>query len=103
MARKKDLAEKLGGSGETVPGWRDVVASGQDPAEQARLRKTESYQRKTYLIAPDTIKRIAKLAKQERVGVNELVRYLIDFALDEIESGRHKIPTQAEEYRRIVS
>lgn len=98
--RRQDLADKLG-SGAPVPGWRDMVSTGQ-PAERTPAEKTGETMRKTYLLSAEIIERVANLAQQERVGVNELARYLLTYALDEIESGRHQLPTQKEERRRIV-
>jgi len=102
--RKNNLADKLA-SNATPPGWRDVVVAGQEPSppDKKRNKDDDEQQRKTYLITVGIIRRVANLAKKERVGVNELARYLMTYALDEIESGRHKLPTETEERRRIVS
>ncbi len=104
MARRKsDLADKLSGS-TPVPGWRDLVNSGQDPSPPPRQESTaDQMKRKTYLLTNGIIERVAALSEQERVGVNELARYLLQFALEEIETGRHTLPTESEQRKRIIS
>lgn len=107
MARKRDLGSKLEGRPEGKPaGWQEQVKrSGDVPAAQeddsaSALKERESgeaaerdtakagdFVRKTYLLTPDMVQRVEALAKQERVGINELVRYLLDAALTKIEAG----------------
>jgi hypothetical protein len=58
-----------------------------DPDEPA-----DKLQRKTFLVTPVLIDRINRLSKQQSVGQNELVRYLLEWSLDQVESGVHKIP-----------
>ena len=98
MAKRKiQLADKLSGAPtEMPPGWRDtIVAPPAGAATPGRAVSAESLlQRKTYLLTPQLIVRVQTLAARERVGVNELVRYLLAYAVDEIETGRHVIPTQ---------
>jgi hypothetical protein len=52
----------------------------------------DKLQRKTFLVTPVLINRINRLSKQQSVGQNELVRYLLEWSLDQVESGAHKIP-----------
>lgn len=99
--RKRELADKLG-SGTAVPGWRDVVGSSGSDADAAPPG-ADAMKRKTYLLTEGLIGRVETLARNERVGINELVRYLLQFALDEVESGRHALPTETEERKRIVA
>ena len=109
--RKNQLADRLNSN--TKPGWRDIIntpqsASGDatDGVSQGQSASVQTggnvsreaaprYKRKTYLVAPDMIARIEAIADSERVGINELVRYLLDHALSEVESGEHTIPTTA--------
>lgn len=74
-------------------------------AWQARNQPVESrkgeYQRKTYLVEPETVQRIAQLAEREDIPLNDLVRFLLGYALDEIESGRVPLPVRIVEQRRL--
>ena len=90
MARKKDLASKLSGK---QPGWRDTITS-QQPAKQEPPKKEKTFKRKTYLLTPDLIDRIEALADDKRVGINELVRFLIETSIEQIEEGEIIIPTK---------
>jgi hypothetical protein len=97
--RKEDLAKKLGGGGTTPPGWKSQIAPG-GPAEPAKAepQPSPSYQRKTYLITPDMVQRIKDTAAHYRVGQNELVRFLLGQALDQLDAGRLELPLE-ETYR----
>ncbi|KAA3664979.1 MAG: hypothetical protein DWQ04_02940 [Chloroflexi bacterium] len=113
--RKSQLAGKLGGQEDARPGWRDTILSNQ-PAEQevpqtqprtkttTRVRRKRvdpnKPKRKTYLITQDIIDRIEMLAEEERVGINDLTRFLLTVALDLAENGEIEIPT-APARRRI--
>ena len=59
-----------------------------EPEPQNKLK------RKTYLLYPGMIEEIQTLANQERVGINDLVRYLLGVALDQVYNGDISIPTQ---------
>ncbi|MBP8003202.1 MAG: hypothetical protein KA314_29185 [Chloroflexi bacterium] len=107
MARKKDLASKLStpATGEARPGWRDTITSGQPVAfgltEPEPAQPESLLRRKTYLLTPDLIEQIEALADRERVGINELVRYLLGMALEQVDTGRLNVPTSPGK-RRIV-
>lgn len=97
--RKNQLADKLGGvSAESPPGWRDTIVAPPaiaTPTPPGRASETTMHlQRKTYLLTPRLIDQIQALATRERVGVNELVRYLLAYAVDQVETGQHPLPTQ---------
>ena len=115
MARKRDLAGKLSGDTNPAPrpGWRDTI--GPPPAQVPQRgesvpvhasrtaghgKQEESEEnpnklkRKTYLLTQDLIERIATLADEERVGINELVRFLLTEAVIAIENGDMEIPTE---------
>lgn len=106
MARKRDLASKLSQQNETRPGWRDAIAGpsrNTEPAqaeeetprpEPRRTKKKGPLKRKTYLLTPGLIDQVAALAETERVGINELVRYLLRSSLEMIETGELDIPTK---------
>lgn len=110
--RKNQLADRLNSGAKAKPGWRDIIAQPEttpepavadvQPAVEAPLRQVSkpkakppapTYKRKTYLVAPEMIERIEAVADQERVGINQLVRYMLDLALTQIETGEHSIPT----------
>lgn len=114
MARKRDLADKLSQDSGARPGWRDAITGPAREEEQEEERETTKpkrqqsnrkgrspLKRKTYLLTPGLIDQIADLADQERVGINELVRYLLRSSLEMIETGELGIPTKPDT-RRIV-
>jgi len=49
---------------------------------------------RTYLLTPDLIERINVLAAAKQVNVSELVRYLLEYALDAVEGGALRIATR---------
>ena len=92
--RKNQLSEKLESSNQPQ-GWQDQIKMGQpEPTPQKPPTKTSTYIRKTYLMNQELIDRIQAVVEQENVGQNELVRYLVDMALTQIEDGTHELPTR---------
>lgn len=114
MARRKnDLASKLQG-GSRRPGWQDTITGPPQPRQEAEEEEEESrtssksssgrsssLKRKTYLLTPELIAQVETLADAERVGISELVRFLLRSALEQAEAGELTIPTRTES-RRIV-
>lgn len=122
MARKRELADKLSSQSEPQgarPGWRDAItgprreaepgtqeaspreeAEARRPARRRRLTR-DPLQRKTYLLTPEMVEHVAALAEAERVGINELVRFLLRSSLEMVEAGELEIPTRPAQ-RRIV-
>lgn len=98
MARpkKNELAGKLGG--EQPQGWRDQVGA---PEPVQATPKVGRYYRKTFLITSELEDRIREMADKERVGQNELVRYLLAYSLAQIESGKHKLPAKPVQQRTL--
>lgn len=116
MARKRELADKLSSQGEAQgarPGWRDAITGPRRDAEpeqddrapreeEARrparrrrsTRQRDPLQRKTYLLTPEMVEHVAALAEEERVGINELVRFLLRSSLEMVETGELEIPTR---------
>ena len=105
--RKNELSNKLSGTSEARPGWRDTIRVTPQVAEETE-RETETEtrrpqqrpqqrrnkpKRKTYLLTPDLIERVEDTAAAERVGINELVRFLLSTALEMVETGELEIPT----------
>lgn len=97
--RKQGLSEKL--SSAAPQGWRDQVSRPVEPEPEPEVVTGGNYIRKTYLITPALIDRIKNLADHERVGQNELVRYLLTFAVEQVESGRHTLPAQPVQQRTL--
>ena len=103
--RKQNLAGKISSRSDARPGWRDAITGGSQP-DQAAVRRPEfmepepipepanKIKRKTYLLYAGMIEEIETLAAQERVGINELVRYLLGTALDQVYDNKLTIPTQ---------
>lgn len=83
--RQQQLEASLEGPTTTPSGWRDKFQA---------TRKDTEYQRKTYLLEPEMVQRIARLAQDEDVPINDLVRFLLTHALDEVESGRVELPVR---------
>jgi hypothetical protein len=107
--RKQDLAGKISGSSgsESRPGWRDAITGGVPAAMSQPIVRQPDFMaaepepepankviRKTYLLYAGMIDEIETLAGQERVGINELVRFLLGSALDQVYSGNLEIPTR---------
>ncbi|GJM41970.1 MAG: hypothetical protein DHS20C20_22520 [Ardenticatenaceae bacterium] len=102
--RKQDLAGKLSSGRKTRPGWEDTVTgqAGRQPEvrrpafmqEEPVPEPANKLKRKTYLLYPDMIEEIEAIAEEERVGINELVRYLLGVSLDQFYNRELEIPTQ---------
>ena len=99
MAKRKSLlSDKL--NSKKAPGWRDMISQpvqSQPEPEQPTVptkKPTPVYKRKTYLMTPELIERVNNLADKESLGINELVRYLLELGVDMVEQGTHVIPTQ---------
>lgn len=100
--RKQDLAGKIGtGTNPNArPGWRDAISGGQQPEArrpafmQPEPEPANKLTRKTYLLYKGMIEEIETLADQEHVGINELVRFLLGSALDQVYAGKLVIPTK---------
>ena len=74
------------------------MAPSQPDAEHA---DAADLKRKTFYLSDTLIARLAALAERERVGQSELARYLLDFALREIEEGRHELPAEPIDRRTL--
>lgn len=110
--RKSQLADKLGGSTEARPGWRDTILTGVPsaqadveaetvPAPPKRKPSRNKAMRKTYYLPPSLIERIEILADEEQVGISSLVTFLLSTSVELVESGHLEIPT-APAKRQIV-
>lgn len=107
--RKQNFANKLTPGRKTRPGWEDTVTG--SPGASAETRRpafiqrepepvpTNKLKRKTYLFYPDMIEEIEAIAEQEHVGINELVRYLVGVALDQLYHQELDIPTKPDRRR----
>lgn len=107
--RKQNLANKLTSERKARPGWEDTVdgphgapAETRRPAfvkQEPEPEPANKLKRKTYLLYPDMIEEIEAIAEQERVGINELVRYLLGVALDQLYHQELDIPTKPDRRR----
>jgi len=88
VAKRQQQLEASLESGAPAPtGWRDKFQ--REPA-----KKDADYQRKTYLLEPEMVQRVAELAEREEVPINDLVRFLLGHALDEVASGKVELPVR---------
>ncbi len=94
MAKKKmNLDQKLEAG---MQSWETQAAqsvkASPPESEPAPEDASDKLQRKTFLVNQALIDRINRASKTHSVGQNELVRYLLDWSLDQIEAGTHKVP-----------
>lgn len=90
-------AERNEGRRETVRGEAARLAREREEEEArqaARRQRSNPLMRKTYLLTPELVDHVADLAQTERVGINELVRFLLRSSLDLVENGELEIPTR---------
>lgn len=93
--RREQLEASLGGS--TPPTtWQDKFEVG-----AGSPKKDTEYLRKTYLLEPETVQRIADLAEREDVPLSDLVRFLLSRVLDDVEAGTITIPVKVVGKRRV--
>ena len=102
--RKQNLAGKLSQERPKRPGWQDAITGQAAPQPETRRPAfmqqepepdpANKLKRKTYLLYPGMIEEIEILAEQERVGINELIRFLLGHALDQAYNNELLIPTQ---------
>jgi hypothetical protein len=96
VAKKRDLGSKLS---DRPAGWQDQVtgrgasstSTSPGPPSEKEMVKAGDYIRKTYLMTPELVKRVEELAAAEKVGINELVRHLLDSTLTQIERGEYTL------------
>jgi len=97
MARKKKSLESKLGS------WTDQAAltgTASRPAKRSPAKRSpsgsESTQpkRENYLVSHSLIDRLADAAQQHGVPQNEVVGYLLTWALDQLEAGKLTLPTR---------
>lgn len=100
VKKSPKLDDKL--SGAVKPkGWSDIISTGGTLDEEEPPVPQPVFLKKTYLLRPEMIEEIANLAKEERVQVNELVRYLLANAIADLQSGKLQIKATTE-VRRII-
>ena len=80
---------------------RETERAEEEARKAARRQRSNPLQRKTYLLTPELIEHIASLAETERVGINELVRFLLRSSLEMVENDALQIPTRPAK-RQIV-
>ncbi len=72
-------------------------------ASLSSSQQASDYVRKTYLLTSDLIARVEALAEAEHVGLNELVRWLLNDALTRVEMGETELPTKPVQRRTLES
>ena len=94
MAGKREkMTDKL--TSDKPAGWDEQITG------PAPSKSTSELVRKTYLLTPELIARVEALADTENVGLNELVRWLLDDALRRVETGETALPTKPVERRTL--
>jgi hypothetical protein len=72
---------------------QSLRAETQEPEQEPEEKDlSEKLQRKTFLVTQALIDRINRVATTHSVGQNEMVRYLLDWSLEQVESGQHALP-----------
>ena len=101
MANSSDLKNKLGRRG-AFTGWEDVVsgadpqASREQPVAASATAPVQSVPeeeivRKTYLLHQWQVDQIAEQAKANGIQINEYVRALMAYVLDEVDAGKVQV------------
>lgn len=102
-SKQSDQASKLTGGG-ALPGWEAQLKTSRpqpEPEPEEEKKPTWNYKgpdapdkvvRKTYLVTNELKDRIETLARENNVGSNELVRFLLTAAVDRVESGEIELP-----------
>lgn len=94
MAKSKKQEAKAALSS---PGW-GAQFEGQPSIE---VKKEPKFKRKTYLLTDELVDRMAAQAVANKVGVNDLARYLLDHVLTLAESGEIPIPIRTEQIEEV--
>lgn len=98
-SKRKGQTDKL--TGGALPGWESQIQQSHPPAAKEEERPSWNYKgpdapnkvvRKTYLVTNELKDRIAHVAEQNSVGPNELVRFLLTAALDQLDAGTLALP-----------
>ena len=84
MAKRANTTQKL-----------TAAAQLSTPAPK-RPQDSPGMQKKSYVLTPEIVRRVAEQAEAHGVGVGEMARYLLTFAMDQIDSGVHEIPVEVE-------
>ena len=95
LAREESEAQAPQRSQEQRAAEREERERQEEAARQsARRQRNNPLMRKTYLLTPELVDHVADLAENERVGINELVRFLLRSSLELVENGELQIPTR---------
>jgi hypothetical protein len=82
---------------------QSVSQGGTKPPLQGEHEVEDSEQlvRKTYILKRGQADRLEQLAYDKRVMLNDLARFLVEYALQQVDSGELEIPTVP--YRRKIA
>lgn len=95
MAKRPDLLGDLARRQGTRPGAREQIfyeESERPAAKPPAPARRSPFMKKTYLLDPDLVRRIARRAHHDRVPISALVRFLLSEALSQVEQGRLQVP-----------
>ena len=99
------MAKKRTGSTGLTRGMIDAGRQTLEQASKATGKKTPTkagkYYRKSYLLTMDLITDVKQMAEEQGVGINEFVRWALDYVIQGIKEGAIKIPIEEQVKRRI--
>jgi hypothetical protein len=75
-------------------GWANQFGDAPAPRPEGTRKEKGKLTRKTYLLTDDLISRLEDTAKANKVGVNELVRYLVKHGLDALDAKEYSLPVR---------
>lgn len=99
-------AKRTGSTG-LMRGMQDAQRETFDQAQRATGQKSPTkagrFYRKSYLMTPELIELVHQVAVDNRVGLNEFVRWALTYMAEGVRDGRIEIPTVEQQSRKIVS
>ena len=90
MAKKRSsaLTDKIASSSQNRASWEEQF-SDSAPTEPLKPEPAEEeFKRATYILTPQLINRLKAQAAEHNVQLNELVRFILDEALTQLEAGQ---------------
>jgi len=97
MVSKKAQGDKLRlHQPDSVPTWQDRItppSKKSDPVAPEQKKPEKVY--KTYWLDPSVVKNVKDLADEHRVGINELVEFLLTNAITSVKQNDLEIPVKS--------
>jgi len=75
----------------TINSWEENLGESKNGTN---AKKKTKWSRRTFLLTPELSGRIDELANEYGLELNDLVRYLFTQILDQVDSGKHKLPVR---------